>query len=419
MSPMTIAEKIFARTSGKPTVTPGEVEWVVPDRVLMYDFPGDVDRWADRLKDEAGVKNLPLGDRGVMFIDHFVPSRSPAITAAHNKSKQWARGNGMLVSEGRGIGHQVSAEMGLALPGDLVVHMDTHVQILGAFGALPFSLAHDVFTALSVGKIWLEVPETIQVELIGDLQPGVDGRDLMHRLIADHGSSWGAGSILEFVGPGAERMTVDQRMNAMVMVCFTGAFSGVFPADDIARSYLAERGKTDLRDIRSDPGARIKEQVTYDLSTVEPMIVLPGAPSNAVPISQTLGHALQQGFIGSCSSGRIEDLRAAATILRGQRVAENFRLFVVPTSSEIMAQASAEGLIEVFIEAGAFLGTGSCDFCFGVTQVPADGDQVISTGTLSVRGRLGNTKADIYLGSASTVAASAIRGAITDPRDIG
>jgi 3-isopropylmalate/(R)-2-methylmalate dehydratase large subunit len=254
------------------------------------------------------------------------------------------------------------------------------------------------------------------VELTGKFKPGVDGRDLIHKIIQDHGCSWANDCCLEFMGPGAANVSIDQRMNTMIMLCFTGALTGAFLFDEVTKKYLENRNITGLTGIYTDEGANIKEKVTYDLGSIEPLLVSPGGPGNVIPIESGLGVELDQGFIGSCASGRIEDLAVAASILKGHKIKNGFRLYIVPPSNEIMVQAAAKGYLEIFAEAGAFISSGSCDYCFGRTQCLAAGERSISTGTLNVPGRMGSTDAEIYLANTATVAASAIIGKITDPR---
>lgn len=417
MRPMTMAEKVIARTAGKTEVQPGDIVWAVPDQVMIYDFPGHTTIWADAVR-EVRPEGCLLADRTTIFIDHFVPSPSPEVTEEHAKNRTWAKEQGFKFSEGKGLSLQVGAEMGLAKPGELIAHIDSHAFGFGALGALTFGLQTDVFSALALGKVWLEVPRTIQVRLTGSFKPGVDGRDLIHKIIQDHGGDWAHGCCLEFGGPGALNMSIDQRMATMIMLVFTGALTGAFQYDAVVEEYLAKRGITGFKAEFSDKDAKIKEVVEYDLSEIEPMIVTPGSPSNVVPIEASIESHLDQGYICTCASGRLEDLAVAAKILAGKKIKENFKLYVVPSSKEVFVNALEEGYIQTLIEAGAFISSSSCDYCNGKTAALMPGQTAISTATLNVPGRMGSVDANIYLANVATVAASAIYGKISDPRNL-
>ena len=418
MSAMTLTEKIIARTSGKPQVKAGETVWVKPDLIMMYDWPGISDRYAKLIKDKLKLEKLPVADRYVMFIDHMCPPSGEHETMFHHGTRRWAKEQGFRLYEGLGIGHQVAAELGLATPGQLITHLDTHVQLLGAFGALTVSLLADILTALSLGRFWLEVPATIRVELEGSFRPGVNGRDLIHKIIKDLGPAGGIGMVLEFVGEGARNMSIDSRMALLCQVMFCGAISGVFPADEKALAYLKARTGIDYEPVLSDPDATYAQTIHYDLSTLEPHAVKPPSPGNACVLSEVEGVEVQQGYIGSCASGRLEDLETAARILKGKKIKPGFRLYVVPSSREIMVNAMESGALATLVEAGAFTSSPTCDFCYGKTQSLCVGEKAVSTGTLNVPGRMGSIDAEIYQVSAAVVAATALTGRISDPRDL-
>ncbi len=415
MCATTLTEKIIARCADKLSLAPGTTEWIKPDLVLMYGWPGITDRYAKILAEKLMVKQIPLSKKCVLFIDHLVPPCGEKEADFHHQTRAWTKEQGIRLFEDLGIGHQVAAEQALVKPGELIVHFDMHVQVLGAFGALPLSLMADILTTLALGKIWIDVPGTIKVNLTGEFKPGVSGRDLIHKIIYDFGTDWAIGCVLEFTGDGASNMSIDDRMTLLSQVMFCGATSGVFPFDDKARKYLQKRGVSNFNPVYSDSDAQYSNIVRYDLSSIEPYVAAPPNPGNIKPISDLLGIKVHQGYIGSCAGGRLQELVEAAKILKGRKIKEGFKLYVVPSSREIMAQAIQNGSLGTLVEAGAFISSPSCDFCYGKTQSISAGDVAVSTGTLNVPGRMGSIQAKIYLTSAATVAACAIDGEISDP----
>ena len=416
MKAMTLCEKILARTSGSDFVTPGEVIWAEPDLIIHYDFPGLSNAITDQLDHDLGVK-VRHPEKCQFFIDHLWPPTEPEENF-HKMTRDWVKMQGIPLSEGQGIGHQVSAEMGLARPGMLIVHGDAHVQVLGAFGALTWSLLTDVLTPWALGKFWLEVPSTIKAELSGAFPPGVQGRDLINRMLADLGPDGALGSVIEFTGEGAENMSIDDRMGLLSEIFFCGAYCGVFPGDDIALAYLKARTGLDFEPVCSDEGASYAKELRYDLSEMTPYLVAPDSLYAGRPVKDALGLEVQQGYIGSCACGRKEDLDIAAIILKGKKIKEGFRLYVVPTSREVMLHATQNGSLNGLIEAGAFISSPTCDYCYGKLACMTAGERAVSTGTLNVPGRMGSLDAEIYLASAAVVAASAIEGKIADPTEL-
>ena len=414
----TLTEKILARAAGVPEAAAGEKVTARPDRIMAYDFPGFVDVLIHQLEDDFGVRELDDPDRYVIFIDHLVTRRTPEEAELHRVTREWAQRTGVNLHDDEGIGHQVAAELGYAVPGALLVHFDAHISGLGAFGALGLGLHRQILEPWVTGTLTLEVPEAIRIELSGRLADHVDARDVLHTLIARHGADGFLGRVVEFEGPGAASLSAGDRQTLCGMIMFTGGVSAMFAPDAVALEYVDRVARTPYEALRADAGAAYAEHLTLDLAAVEPFVATPGS-SNAqhtVPVSATAGVGLTRGYIGSCASGRIEDLRAAADVLRGRRVKPGFVLTVVPTSRRIHEQAEREGLIEVLREAGATIAGSSCDFCFGYASPLGAGDACISTGVLNVRGRMGSPAAGIYISSAATVAASAVAGEIVDPR---
>ena len=412
----TITEKILARAAGLPSVKAGDEIMAKPDFVLAYDFPGYTDVIFKQLKNDFGISKMAEPERFGIFIDHMVPAISPAEEELHKGTREWTTINDVKLYERKGIGHQVSSEVGYATPGAFAVHFDGHVSQLGTFGTLAMGLRRNVLEAFAMEKVSLRVPQTTRVDLVGRLQPGVMARDVFHHLVRVLGSSSCRFQVLEIGGPAAADMSNDALQTITGLAMFTGAVTAIVNPDAKRLAYALPRARKKLEPVYSDEDAVYAARHTIELSTLEPIIVIPPSPANTRDLKDYLGLSVQTGYLGSCASGRIEDMRAAASVLRGRKIAGGFQLHVVPTSQEIMVAAAKEGLIEVFAEAGAFVSSPSCDYCFGRIATMAPGQRAVSTGTLNVRGRMGSPDSEIYLCNAAVIAASAIEGKITDPR---
>ena len=412
----TITEKILARCAGLPSVKAGDEIMAKPDIVLAYDFPGYTDVIFKQLKNDFGISKMAEPERFGIFIDHMVPAVSPAEEELHKGTREWTAINDVKLYERKGIGHQVSSEVGYATPGAFAVHFDGHVSQLGTFGTLAIGLRRNVLEAFAMEKVSIRVPQTTRVDLVGQLQPGVMARDVFHHIVRVLGPASCRFQVLEIGGPAVADMSNDALQTITGLAMFTGAVTAIVNPDPKRLAYALPRARLKLEPVSSDEDATYAARHTIDLSTLEPIIVIPPSPANTRDLKDYLNLEVQVGYLGSCASGRIEDLRAAANVLRGRKVASTFALNVVPTSQEIMVAAAKEGLIEVFAEAGAFVSSPSCDYCFGRIATMAPGQRAVSTGTLNVRGRMGSPDSEIYLCNAAVIAASAIEGKITDPR---
>ena len=412
----TITEKILARTAGLPSVRAGDEVMAKPDFVLAYDFPGYTDVIFKQLKNDFKIDKMAEPERFGIFIDHMVPAVSPAEEELHKGTREWTAINDVKLYERKGIGHQVSSEVGYATPGAFAVHFDGHVSQLGTFGTLAIGLRRNVLEAFAMEKVSMRVPQTTRVDLVGSLQPGVMARDVFHHLVRVMGSASCRFQVLEIGGPAVADMSNDALQTITGLAMFTGALTAIVNPDAKRLAYALPRAKKQIEPVYSDEDAVYAARHTIDLSTLEPIIVIPPSPANTRDLKDYLGLEVQTGYLGSCASGRIEDMRAAASVLRGRKIADGFALHVVPTSQEIMVAAAREGLIEVFAAAGAFVSSPSCDYCFGRIATMAPGQRAVSTGTLNVRGRMGSPDSEIYLCNAAVIAASALEGRITDPR---
>ncbi|GHF71201.1 3-isopropylmalate/(R)-2-methylmalate dehydratase large subunit [Amycolatopsis bartoniae] len=416
----TITEKILARAGGLDRVTPGQNAPFRPDYMIAYDYPGYTDVMFRQMAEDFGIDTVKEPERYVLFIDHMTTRNDEREQRMHDVTREWGRRNGVAVHEGLGIGHQVSAELGYAMPGRFLVHFDGHVSGLGAFGALGWGVRKDLLEAWVTGAVYLDVPASTRFHLEGRFAEGVDNRDLIHHLIARYGADACAHQVMEYTGPGAEAMTIDRRQGLCAMAMFTGAVSAIFNPDEKSLAYVEKVARSEYEPVCSDPDATYAASHTVDLGALSPQVVLPGSAksANTRPVEDLVGTEIQHAYIGSCASGRIEEIRAAAELLKGKKVAPGVRFNVVPTSQRIYAQAKEEGLLDVLAEAGARVAGASCDFCVGYASPLAPGDKCVSTGVLNISGRMGSTAAEIYLGSAYTVAASALAGHIVDPREV-
>lgn len=411
-----MAEKILARASGRAWVQAGDEIEARPDFVISYDFPGYTDVFFREAREEFGVDKIATPERYVLFIDHMIPAAAPKEEELHRGTRAWGAAQGVPVHERKGIGHQVSAELGYASPGAFIVHFDGHVSQLGAFGAYAFGARKGVLEAYVSETVALRVPPTVKIVLNGRLQPGVMARDVFHHLVRVLGPSSCAFKAVELAGPVIDAMSIEGRQTICGQAMFLGATTMLIAPDARTLAWLEGRQRLDLAPVHADADAVYERVVEIDVSALEPIVVVPPSPANTRDLSAHLGLEVHTGYLGSCASGRLEDLRIAAQVLRGRQIRPGFQLHVVPTSQAIMAQAAREGLIEILVEAGAFVSSPTCDYCYGRIATMADGQRAVSTGTLNTPGRMGSVDSEIYLCNAAVVAASALEGCLADPR---
>jgi 3-isopropylmalate dehydratase large subunit len=320
-----------------------------------------------------------------------------------------------------GIAHVVLMENGLILPGQFVIGTDSHSTIYGALGAFGTGVGFSEITAVWVtGKLWVKVPESVRIEITGGLQPGTYAKDVMLKLIGDLGADGLTYCSAEFGGSHVESMSVSERMTFCNLAMEMGAKNAVVPPDDVTMKYLAEAGADPGRYqvVAPDPGAGYRDTVHLDGSALAPQVSVPHTVDNVVPVDDVAGTRLDQVFIGSCANAKYDDLAIAAGVLAGNQVARNVRLIVTPASATVMAKASATGVLATLIEAGATITNAGCGACAGNGGAMADGETTLSTANRNFRGRMGSYDSNIFLSSPATAAASAIRGVITNPRDL-
>jgi 3-isopropylmalate/(R)-2-methylmalate dehydratase large subunit len=412
----TITEKILARAAGLPVVRAGDEISVKPDFILAYDFPGYTDNYFSQMKELSGNATVSEPDRIGIFIDHMVPATTPQEEDFHANTRQWTALNKVNLIERKGIGHQVATEIGYAVPGALVVHFDPHVSQVGTFGALGLGIHRNMLEAFTREYISLQVPGTVRINLTGNLRPGVMARDVFHHIVREVGPAGCSFQVMELGGPAVESLSIEGLQTITGLAMFTGAISAIVNPNEQRLAYALPRARKELPYYTSDPDAHYSAVHDIDLSNLEPIIVIPPNPANTRNLADYVGLEVNTGYLGSCASGRLEDLRAAAAVLAGRRIAPGFQLHVVPTSQAIMVEAAKEGLISTLAEAGAFVSSSSCDYCYGRIATMTAGQRAVSTGTLNVPGRMGSPDSEIYLCNAAVVAASAVEGRIADPR---
>ncbi|HBQ85543.1 MAG TPA: 3-isopropylmalate dehydratase large subunit, partial [Syntrophomonas sp.] len=342
------------------------------------------------------------------------------VSQLHQQMRTFADQQGINFYDiGDGVCHQLVPEQGHVVPGNLVIGADSHTCTYGAINVFSTGVGStDLAAGLISGKLWFKVPETIKFVLNGKLPPGVYSKDLILYLIGDVTADGATYMAAEYTGEAIADLSVEARFTISNMAIEMGAKCGLMEADEKTVAWVKEHSKTPFETVKADDDAIYRMIKEYDVSKLEPQIAKPHTVDNVVPLREAAGTPIQQGVIGTCTNGRIEDLRIAAGILKGNKIPHNVRLVVAPSSRQVMLQALREGLIEVFVQSGAAVVTPGCGPCVGTHNgVPSNGENVISTANRNFKGRMGNNKAFIYLGSPATVAASVLKGEITDPRE--
>lgn len=412
---MTIAEKIIAAAAGVDSVKPGDIHTVNLDRLMSNDGTTHltVDMYNNKLKHPRIADRKKL----VFIVDHNVPADNPKTAASQKKMRDFARENQIDFWEGKGVCHQIMMEH-YVCSGELIFGADSHTCTYGALGAFGTGVGcTDFLYGMVTGTSWVLVPETVKFNLMGRLPEGVYPRDLMLTIIGEIGANGCNYQVMEFTGEGAKTLSINDRMVLCNLAVEAGAKTGIFEADEAAVSYLRERGREPKAVYTSDPDAVYAREYTFDLSKIQPVVARPDFVDDVVPAGEVCGVKIDEAFLGSCNNGRIDELRVGAAVLKGKKVADSVRFLVVPASLDVYRQALKEGLIDIFMEAGAIVMNPNCSVCWGSCQgVIGENEVLISTGTRNFKGRAGHPSSKVYLGSAATVAASAIAGEITVAR---
>ena len=412
----TLAEKILLAHAEVDDLSPGDIVMVRVDAVMANDVSGPV---AFRQMEKMGASRVFDPARVVMVADHFVPAKDARSAALQKRLKDWALDQGVtFYDQGRGgIEHMLLAEEGWVVPGEVIVGGDSHTCTYGALGAFGSGLGStDIAAALANGEFWQPVPATIRVHFDGVRHGFVSGKDLILAVIAEIGVAGATNAVLEFVGDGARALTIDERMAVANMAVEAGAETGLFAADEVARSYLDGRVTREWEEVRSDEDAEITGEVRVDLDTLEPLVAAPHSPGNVMALTDVAGTPVEQVYIGNCANGTMTDLRQAAAVFRGHSVHPRSRVVIVPATQAIYREALAEGLLDTFAQAGAMVSTPTCGACFGGGMgVPAAGETAVTTTNRNFRGRMGSADASVYLANAYVAAAAAVAGELTDP----
>ena len=408
---MTIAEKIIALAAGVSEVKAGDIHTVNLDRMMSND--GTTHLTVDMYHKKLNHPRIADPKKLVFIVDHNVPSDSPKTAAAQKKMRDFAREHGIDFWEGEGVCHQVMMEK-YVCPGELIFGADSHTCTYGALGAFGTGVGcTDLLYGMVTGSSWVLVPETIKFNLTGRLRKGVYPRDLMLTIIGQIGAAGASYQVMEFCGDGAGTLSVEDRMVLCNLAVEAGAKTAIFEPDDIALQWLDKRGRKPKAVFKSDEDARYVKEYTFDLDQIRPVAARPDLVDDVAPVEEVLGTRIDEAFLGSCNNGRIDDLRVGAAIVKGRKVSDHVRFLVVPASRQVYLQALEEGLIQIFMESGAIVMNPNCSVCWGSCQgVIGEGEVLISTGTRNFKGRAGHPSSKVYLGSAATVAASAVKGEI-------
>lgn len=411
---MTLGEKIIARAAGVKHVVPGDIHTVNLDHMMSND--GTTHLTIDMYHTKLKHPTIADPDKIVFIVDHNIPADSPQTATVHKKMRNFAKEHGIDMWEGKGVCHQIMTEH-YVCPGELIMGADSHTCTYGALGAFGTGIGcTDFLYAMTTGTSWVMVPETIRFNLIGKLRPGVYPRDLILTIIGDIGANGANYKIMEFAGDGAHSLSINDRIVLCNLCVEAGAKTGIVEPDEKVVEYCAARGRKAENLFKSDPDAKFCQIYHYDLSKIEPVVAKPDFVDDVHPLSSVLKDkiAIDEAFIGSCNNGRIDELRVAASILRGKRIAPSVRLLIAPASNEVYEEALQEGLIADLMEAGAMIMNANCSVCWGSCQgVIGPNEVLISTGTRNFKGRAGHPTSKVYLASAATVAASALAGYIT------
>ncbi|MCC5793872.1 MAG: 3-isopropylmalate dehydratase large subunit [Chromatiales bacterium] len=416
---LTLAEKILARASGRDSVRPGEIITCRVDLALLLDSGGPRRIWPRLRELGAGIWDP---ERVVLVTDHFTPAVDAASAAILKLTREFAAEFGIRrFFDMQGIGHVLLAEHGLLQPGMFACGGDSHSSNGGAWGCYISGFGAIEMTGVVVtGEIWIQVPDTLRVTWEGRFADGVVAKDVMLALCRDLGMD-NAFRVIEYVGSTIDAMPMSERMVLTNMAAELGADTGIIPPDETTLAALRAAGtEPDAGALgwRSDDSAAFLAEHRYEAGALEPQVAAPHSPANSGPVSQAAGTPIDQAYIGACVGARLDDLRMAARILRGRRIARGVRLLVAPASSRIMAQAAEEGLLTTLTEAGAYLLPTGCGACAALgAGVLAEGETCISSTNRNFQGRMGAHSASVWLGSAYSVAAAALTGRITDPRE--
>ncbi|MET4576269.1 3-isopropylmalate dehydratase large subunit [Ottowia thiooxydans] len=415
----TIAQKIIARHASRSHVDIGEYVNCVPDHVVTQEL-----YWPTHKSnlDKIGATRLARPDKAIIVIDH-TPSAAvgSAHAATHRLLKDLTAKLGVenFFGPNTGLRHLVLVERGFARPGSLIFSDEGNIASIGAVGALNIPTSADILVPLLKDENWVRVPKTVRINLHGKLQSGVSARDVVQSIIRDYGAGEFLQCCVEYGGPGLQHLTLDDRQTILASTFHTMSDTAIMDVDELALRYVEERANgREYSAVRSDPDASFERVIELDISHLTPLVTVPPELTGATDVNSLAGTPVHQATIGSCAGNRLQDLRDAALILKGRTIAKSVTMYISPGSQNVYAQAAREGLLETFALAGATVLSPGCNTCWGYLGVLSDGENSISTHQFNYQGRNGAESARIYLGSPMTVAASAVCGEITDPRQL-
>lgn len=415
----TIAEKILGAHAGSGPARAGDVIVAGVDFAMLHDA-----RASNALQriGEFGAAQLPFAARTAFVLDHYSPPPHQEAANIHREMRAFADRHGVVFYDvGDGICHQVLPEGGHFTCGDLVTGTDTHSTTYGAFNAFGVGIeGTDLAAVMMTGKLWFRVPETIRVDLKGGLQPGVWAKDLTLHMLGRLGAEGANYRAIEYAGPAVAAMDIDDRMTLSNHAAELGAKAALLEADQKTIAWLKARGAREPRPVRADADARYCERFEIDVAALPPQVARKHRIDDVVAVPDVKNQRINFALIGTCTNGRLDDIRQAAAILKGRHIAKGVRMIVTPASRNVYLQAAREGLVEALTAAGASVEAAGCGTCVNITGhlITGDGDVVISSANRNFKGRLGNDNSEIYIGSSATVAASALTGHITDPREV-
>ncbi|NLF89614.1 3-isopropylmalate dehydratase large subunit [Candidatus Bathyarchaeota archaeon] len=418
---MNITEKILAKASGKKVVHPGEIIDANLDMVMIHDLTGPL---AVEAFKKIGTPKVWDSKKVVVILDHQVPAESVKAAELHKTMREFAKTQNLKIYDvGRGgICHQVMPEQGHVKPGDVIIGADSHTCTYGAFGAFATGVGStEAAAAMATGKIWFKVPSTIKIEVKGKFKKYITPKDLILNIIGTLSVDGAIYKAAEFAGPTIKAMTTAGRMTLCNMAVEFGAKNGIIAPDETTTEFLAGRidKMPDTKALQSDKDAQYERTVEFDVAKLEPQIACPSSVDNVKPVSEIGDVPIEQAFIGSCTNGRLEDLRIAAQVMKGKKVKDGVRALVIPASQEVWKQANDEGLLQLFTEAGAIVCGSACGPCLGGhIGLLAAGESCVATSNRNFIGRMGSTQAKVYLASPATVAASAIAGKIVSAAEV-
>ena len=411
-------EKILARAAGRDSVTTGQILNCRVDLAEVNDlYPQTILSFH-----EMGGKRVYSPDRLTFILDHYAPASS--IQQAENQKliREFCHDQGieLLFDVNSGVCHQVMVDHGLVYPGMVLIATDSHTTTHGAFGAFGTGVgATDLAVIMATGHLWLRVPEIIRIHLSGDLSAGVYAKDAILHIIGKLGADYAIYKGVEFVGSAVTSLSVSERMALCNMTTEMGAKCAYIQPDDVTFEFLMDKVKQDFAPVESDPNFQYAEELFFDVSSIQPQLATPSSVDNVRPLSDLVGTPVHQAYLGSCTGGRAEDIAVAARILKGQRVNKNTRLVVVPASQQVYLESLRKGDVEILVEAGATFVTPGCAACLGTHEgILASGEVCIASTNRNFPGRMGDKESQVFLASPATVAASAVTGKITDPREL-